>query len=130
MGVQVVSGTGWPALQLLYLLCRVACPGACFICPHLFALMAAPAAALPVLLPCLCYCLVYVTTLPLCCCLVLLGPPRLLPAAAAAAVSWPSRYSLTQETRALTKFLKCVDWTDLHEAKQVGGGGGRWVTGG
>ena len=29
------------------------------------------------------------------------------------------RYSLTQETRALTKVLKCVDWGDALEAKQV-----------
>ena len=34
----------------------------------------------------------------------------------------PLRYSLTQETRALTKVLKCVDWGDALEAKQVRGG--------
>lgn len=29
------------------------------------------------------------------------------------------RYSLTSETRALTKFLKCVDWSDANEAQQA-----------
>jgi hypothetical protein len=30
------------------------------------------------------------------------------------------RYALVKEKRALTKFLKCVDWTDAQEAQQVG----------
>lgn len=29
------------------------------------------------------------------------------------------RYALVKEKRALTKFLKCVDWTDAQEARQV-----------
>ena len=32
---------------------------------------------------------------------------------------WRFRYSLTQEPRALTKFLKCVDWKDVQEARQA-----------
>lgn len=36
------------------------------------------------------------------------------------ALLWRFRYSLTQDPRALTKFLKCVDWSDASEAKQVG----------
>ena len=34
-------------------------------------------------------------------------------------VVWRFRYSLTQEPRALTKFLKCVDWKDVQEARQA-----------
>jgi hypothetical protein len=34
------------------------------------------------------------------------------------------RYALVSEKRALTKFLKCVDWSDAQEAQQVRGGGG------
>lgn len=30
-----------------------------------------------------------------------------------------SRYALVKEKRALTKFLKCVDWSDAQEAHQV-----------
>lgn len=29
------------------------------------------------------------------------------------------RYALVKEKRALTKFLKCVDWSDAQEAHQV-----------
>lgn len=32
---------------------------------------------------------------------------------------WRFRYSLTGEARALTKFLKCVDWGDAQEARQA-----------
>ena len=32
---------------------------------------------------------------------------------------WRFRYSLTSEARALTKFLKCVDWGDAQEARQA-----------
>ncbi|EFJ26575.1 hypothetical protein SELMODRAFT_97360 [Selaginella moellendorffii] len=32
---------------------------------------------------------------------------------------WKFRFSLTGEKRALTKFLKCVDWSDATEAKQA-----------
>ena len=32
---------------------------------------------------------------------------------------WRFRYSLTSEARALTKFLKCVDWSDAQEARQA-----------
>lgn len=35
------------------------------------------------------------------------------------ALLWRFRASLTSDTRALTKFLKCVDWGDALEAKQV-----------
>ncbi len=34
-------------------------------------------------------------------------------------IVWRFRYSLTQEPRALTKFLKCVDWKDVQEARQA-----------
>jgi hypothetical protein len=30
-----------------------------------------------------------------------------------------ARFSLVTEKRALTKFLKCVDWSDAQEAQQV-----------
>ena len=32
---------------------------------------------------------------------------------------WRFRYSLISESRALTKFLKCVDWGDAQEARQA-----------
>ena len=32
---------------------------------------------------------------------------------------WKFRFSLKEDRFALTKFLKCVDWGDAHEAKQV-----------
>lgn len=32
---------------------------------------------------------------------------------------WRFRYSLISEARALTKFLKCVDWGDAQEARQA-----------
>ncbi|KAG2448608.1 hypothetical protein HYH02_006498 [Chlamydomonas schloesseri] len=35
------------------------------------------------------------------------------------ALLWRFRASLTQDTRALTKFLQCVDWSDATEAKQA-----------
>ena len=35
------------------------------------------------------------------------------------ALLWRFRYSLTSESRALTKFLKCVDWGDAQEARQA-----------
>jgi len=37
----------------------------------------------------------------------------------AKALLWRFRYSLISEQRALTKFLKCVDWSDAQEAQQV-----------
>eukprot|EP00879_Flechtneria_rotunda_P010868 GHRR01011358.1.p1 GENE.GHRR01011358.1~~GHRR01011358.1.p1 ORF type:complete len:821 (+),score=283.38 GHRR01011358.1:733-3195(+) len=37
----------------------------------------------------------------------------------AKALLWRFRYSLINEKRALTKFLKCVDWSDAQEAKQA-----------
>lgn len=36
------------------------------------------------------------------------------------ALLWRFRFSVTSESRALTKFLKCVDWSDVVEGKQVG----------
>ncbi len=35
---------------------------------------------------------------------------------------WRFRYALSPEKRALTKFLKSVDWGDAQEAKQVSEG--------
>lgn len=35
------------------------------------------------------------------------------------ALMWRFRFALTQDKRALTKFLKCVDWSDITEAKQA-----------
>ncbi|GFR39758.1 hypothetical protein Agub_g242, partial [Astrephomene gubernaculifera] len=35
------------------------------------------------------------------------------------ALLWRFRASLTQDNRALTKFLHCVDWSDMEEAKQA-----------
>lgn len=35
------------------------------------------------------------------------------------ALLWRFRYALTSEPRALTKFLKCVDWSDASEARQA-----------
>eukprot|EP00877_Chromochloris_zofingiensis_P002248 jgi/Chrzof1/12023/Cz06g18140.t1 len=35
------------------------------------------------------------------------------------ALLWRFRFSLTGDKRALTKFLKCVDWSDAQEAKQA-----------
>jgi hypothetical protein len=32
---------------------------------------------------------------------------------------WKFRFSLKSDAPALTKFLKCVDWNDAHETKQV-----------
>lgn len=32
---------------------------------------------------------------------------------------WRFRFSLISEARALTKFLKCVDWGDAQEARQA-----------
>ncbi len=36
------------------------------------------------------------------------------------ALLWRYRYSLRGDKRALTKFLKGVDWSDAYEARQVG----------
>lgn len=55
---------------------------------------------------------------------VLKLPPNKPLAAEHKALLWRFRYSLTQDKRALTKFLKCVDWGDVSEASQVGGGVG------
>lgn len=35
------------------------------------------------------------------------------------ALLWRFRYALTADARALTKFLKCVDWSDASEARQA-----------
>ncbi|MEW5302904.1 MAG: hypothetical protein WDW36_005643 [Sanguina aurantia] len=35
------------------------------------------------------------------------------------ALLWRFRFSVTSESRALTKFLKCVDWSDVVEGKQA-----------
>ena len=35
------------------------------------------------------------------------------------ALLWRFRYALTHDSRALTKFLKCVDWSDASEARQA-----------
>jgi phosphatidylinositol 3-kinase len=51
---------------------------------------------------------------------VLKLPPNKPLAAEHKALLWRFRYSLTQDKRALTKFLKCVDWGDVSEASQVG----------
>ncbi|KAK6931044.1 Phosphatidylinositol 3-/4-kinase, catalytic domain [Dillenia turbinata] len=39
---------------------------------------------------------------------------------------WKFRFSLMSEKRALTKFLRCVEWSDLQEAKQALDLMGRW----
>ncbi|XP_010269374.1 PREDICTED: phosphatidylinositol 3-kinase, root isoform isoform X2 [Nelumbo nucifera] len=41
---------------------------------------------------------------------------------------WKFRFSLMSEKRALTKFLRCVEWSDLQEAKQALELMGRWET--
>lgn len=50
---------------------------------------------------------------------VLRLPPNRLLHAEEKAMMWRFRFSLTQDKRALTKFLKCVDWSDVLEAKQA-----------
>lgn len=50
------------------------------------------------------------------------GPPPPLPRPLGAddkALLWRFRFALTPEPRALTKFLKCVDWSDASEARQA-----------
>ncbi|MFS7914662.1 putative phosphatidylinositol 3-kinase [Helianthus anomalus] len=39
---------------------------------------------------------------------------------------WKFRFSLMSEKRALTKFLRCVEWSDVQEAKQAIELMGRW----
>ncbi|OAY34523.1 phosphatidylinositol 3-kinase, root isoform [Manihot esculenta] len=39
---------------------------------------------------------------------------------------WKFRFSLMSEKRALTKFLRCVEWSDVQEAKQALEMMGRW----
>ncbi|KAG6471426.1 hypothetical protein ZIOFF_068867 [Zingiber officinale] len=39
---------------------------------------------------------------------------------------WKFRFSLMSEKRALTKFLRCVEWSDIQEAKQAIDLMGRW----
>ncbi|KAG1342793.1 hypothetical protein COCNU_05G010220 [Cocos nucifera] len=41
---------------------------------------------------------------------------------------WKFRFSLMSEKRALTKFLRCVEWTDVQEAKQAIDLMGKWET--
>ncbi|KMT07236.1 hypothetical protein BVRB_6g148700 isoform B [Beta vulgaris subsp. vulgaris] len=39
---------------------------------------------------------------------------------------WKFRFSLMSEKKALTKFLRCVEWSDVQEAKQAAELMGRW----
>ncbi|KAL3646157.1 hypothetical protein CASFOL_011337 [Castilleja foliolosa] len=41
---------------------------------------------------------------------------------------WKFRFSLMSEKRALTKFLRCVEWSDIQEAKQALELMGKWET--
>ncbi|XP_072999990.1 phosphatidylinositol 3-kinase, root isoform [Typha latifolia] len=41
---------------------------------------------------------------------------------------WKFRFSLMSEKKALTKFLRCVEWSDVQEAKQAVDLMGRWET--
>ncbi|KAK1299177.1 hypothetical protein QJS10_CPB14g00351 [Acorus calamus] len=41
---------------------------------------------------------------------------------------WKFRFSLMSEKRALTKFLRCVEWSDVQEAKQALDLMGKWET--
>ncbi|KAJ3700714.1 hypothetical protein LUZ61_004419 [Rhynchospora tenuis] len=41
---------------------------------------------------------------------------------------WKFRFSLMSEKKALTKFLRCVEWSDVQEAKQAVELMGRWET--
>ncbi|KNA23549.1 hypothetical protein SOVF_023590 [Spinacia oleracea] len=41
---------------------------------------------------------------------------------------WKFRFSLMSEKKALTKFLRCVEWSDVQEAKQTTELMGRWET--
>ncbi|KAF8067321.1 Phosphatidylinositol 3-kinase [Scenedesmus sp. PABB004] len=50
---------------------------------------------------------------------VLRLPPNKPLGAEAKALLWRFRFSLVSESRALTKFLKCVDWSDAQETKQA-----------
>eukprot|EP00878_Enallax_costatus_P036478 GHUV01040968.1.p1 GENE.GHUV01040968.1~~GHUV01040968.1.p1 ORF type:complete len:502 (+),score=176.25 GHUV01040968.1:517-2022(+) len=50
---------------------------------------------------------------------VLRLPPNKPLTPEAKALLWRFRFSLVSEKRALTKFLKCVDWTDAQEARQA-----------
>ncbi|KAL3157710.1 hypothetical protein ABBQ32_012142 [Trebouxia sp. C0010 RCD-2024] len=50
---------------------------------------------------------------------ILLYPPNRPLSVEERAVLWRFRYSLISEARALTKFLKCVDWGDAQEARQA-----------
>ncbi|KAK9811578.1 hypothetical protein WJX72_006428 [[Myrmecia] bisecta] len=58
---------------------------------------------------------------------VLLYPPNRPLDSNDKALLWRFRFSLTQEKRALTKFLKCVDWSDLQEARQAAELMQQWV---
>ncbi len=50
---------------------------------------------------------------------ILLYPPNRPLSTDDMALLWRFRYSLVSDKRALTKFLKCVDWSDAQEAKQA-----------
>lgn len=50
---------------------------------------------------------------------ILLSPPNRQLSTDAMALLWRFRYTLVTDKRALTKFLKCVDWSDAHEALQA-----------
>ena len=43
-------------------------------------------------------------------------------------IIWRFRYALTNEGRAITKFLKCVDWADAEEAAQANKMMQQWAT--
>jgi phosphatidylinositol 3-kinase len=50
---------------------------------------------------------------------VLALPPNRAPELEDRELMWRFRYALSTDHRALTKFLKCVDWSDASEAKQA-----------
>lgn len=50
---------------------------------------------------------------------ILLYPPNRPLNVSERAMMWRFRFSLITEARALTKFLKCVDWGDAQEARQA-----------
>jgi phosphatidylinositol 3-kinase len=59
---------------------------------------------------------------------VLLQPPSRDLTGEERQVLWRFRFSLTNEKRALTKFLKCVDWSDAQESKQATDLMHRWAS--
>jgi hypothetical protein len=59
---------------------------------------------------------------------ILLQPPSRDLTGEERQVLWRFRFSLTNEKRALTKFLKCVDWSDAQESKQATDLMHRWAS--